>query len=387
MAVRMQFTGDILCQIPQTRACATAHGPDYRPVFAPIKTLLRDCDYLVGNLETPIAGETLGYSDRLYQFNTPVAFLDALKDAGFQLLSTANNHCMDRGLPGLLATLDHLDAAGLEHTGTFRSREERETPLVRELGGIRFGFLSYTYGTNAFFHHQYLPGNVPWAVNLLQPEEEREGAIDLLDREGVPQKVQALYQQENPVFQRCIAPYLEALKEDIHRLRKAGAEYLIMLLHCGGQHDLMPDAYTQWIVRWLDEAGVDLIVGHHQHILHPFAKLSHARVAYCLGNLTDTPDHNPNGRGIGEEYSILLRCAFERRQGRVAMTGCTFIPVKSVFDSRGRAVVKEVAALIGEADSPAQKAQIMKDLAHFVNLIQGKPENTPVMPAPDYPLP
>ena len=146
-----------------------------------------------------------------------------LADCGFHLLSTANNHCMDRGLPGLISTLDHLDKVGLEHVGTYRSQEERDRPYIRELSGMRFGFLSYTYGTNAFFHHNYLSADNHWAVNLLQPEEGRPGAIDLLNRKTVSTRVKMLYEQDHPLFREHIASYLEQLKQDISRAAQGGS--------------------------------------------------------------------------------------------------------------------------------------------------------------------
>ena len=74
MSIKMQFTGDILCQMVQTQACSTENGLDYSPVLKPICKRLLECDYLVGNLETPVAGEKYGYTDRMYQFNTPEIF-------------------------------------------------------------------------------------------------------------------------------------------------------------------------------------------------------------------------------------------------------------------------------------------------------------------------
>ena len=261
--------------------------------------------------------------------------------------------------------------------GTYRSQEERNRPYIRELSGMRFGFLSYTYGTNAFFHHNYLSADNHWAVNLLQPEEGRPGAIDLLNRKTVSTRVKMLYEQDHPLFREHIASYLEQLKQDILALRKAGAEFLVMLLHCGGQHDIEPDDYTKWIVRWLDEQKVDLIIGNHQHILHPCVKLKHAFVAYCLGNLTDTPDYNPNGRGIGEEYSVLLQCEFEKFQGKVRMQNVGLIPVISVLDKHGQAVVYEVTDLISNRCKNGEQQSLLRDLAHFVNLMREPMTNHP----------
>lgn len=386
MKVCLQFTGDILCQMPQTEACRTENGFDYAPVFAPVQKRLAECDYLIGNLETPVAGEKLGYSDRLYQFNTPDAFLDMIRDSGFDLLSTANNHCMDRHVEGLVETLNRLDARGILHTGTFRSQEERDTPCIVTVGGIRFGFISYTYGTNAFFHHMYLPDDQPWAVNLLQPEEEKEGAIDLLDEPNIARRVQELYETENPVFRKEIEPRLLQLKQDIRAAREAGAEYVVMLLHCGGQHNLMPDAYTRWIVDYIAQTDVDLIIGHHQHILHPCKRVGKPFVAYCLGNLTDTPDHNPNGQGIGEEYSILLRVNVEKDENGVSEKGITFVPVKSVLDEQGRAVVREVTELIRECRNEEEKERLIEDLTHFVRLVSNMDDTAPVPVQDEYTL-
>ncbi len=370
MSVRIQFTGDILCQMQQTDACRTENGFDYSPVMYPIRELLGDCDFLVGNLETPVAGESLGYTDRLYQFNTPDEFLVMLKDAGFHLFSTANNHCMDRGWDGLLKTVNKLNEMGFAHTGTFISPEDRNTPLIIPIGGINFGFISYTYGTNAFFHHLYLPEDKQWAVNLLQPEEEMPGSLDLLDAVHISERVEEIYNHPNPVFDELIKPYLDLLKADISNAKASGAEYVILLLHCGGQHNLMPDAYTRWIVDFACRAGADMIIGNHQHILHPFVRIGKTPVAYCLGNLTDTPGSNPNGRGIGEEYSILLRTDFAKEDDQVVLKGVEFVPVKSVLDNKQRAVVRDVSSLIAECNEESERERLIADLTHFVNLVR-----------------
>lgn len=370
MGVTMQFTGDMLSEMQQNEACKTPSGYDYRPVFARVKPLLRDCDYLVGNLETPVAGRALGYTDRLYCFNTPEAFLDAIADAGFDLVSTANNHCMDRGLEGLCRTLDALDARGIAHVGTHRGEAER-APFVRELNGMRFGFVSYTYGTNAFFHHLYLPEGAGYAVNLLQPEEEREGAIDLLAADDVPARVRALYDCDSPVFRNRILPLWNRLADDIKALRAADAEYVILLLHCGGQHNLLPDAYTRRVVRLARELGVNLVICNHQHILHPYEKQGDFRVAWCLGNLTATPDANPNGRGIGEENSALLQLRFERVRGKIQVRRARFAMLRCALDENGVSVSWPLCDLIAAAREETERGRYLSDLRHFVPLVRG----------------
>ena len=150
---------------------------------------------------------------------------------------------------------------------------------VKNIRGIRVGFISYTYGTNAFFHHRYLPVGWEDAVNLLQPEECTPGAIDLLDEENIEARVQELYGTPNRLFMEKIAPLLERVRADIAACRTMGAEYVIALLHCGGQYNAMPDAYTRHVVRVLRGLGVDAIVGHHPHVVHPIAQFDGCCVA------------------------------------------------------------------------------------------------------------
>ena len=129
-------------------------------------------NYIIGNLETPLAGEELVYSSHKWSFNTPDCFAESLKKAGFNLLTTANNHCLDRGKIGLLNTLKTLDRYGLEHIGTYAQKSDKEKIFIKDIGGLRFAFLSYTYGTNASLNGEYL-GEDRYMVNLFQ-DQERE---------------------------------------------------------------------------------------------------------------------------------------------------------------------------------------------------------------------
>ena len=116
--ISLSFTGDIMCQREQLAACRTSGDYEFGPLFEPAAEALAASDYLVGNLETPFAGAEAGYTRELYSFNTPDSFAAALAACGFDLVSTANNHCLDRKLSGQKRTLDILDRAGIAHVGT-----------------------------------------------------------------------------------------------------------------------------------------------------------------------------------------------------------------------------------------------------------------------------
>ena len=168
--MKITFTGDILCQQDMTENS----NKNYIPMLAKTNSLFGNSDYLVGNLETPIAGEKLGFTNERYCFNTPDEFLDMLKAAGFNLLSLANNHCMDRGEEGMLNTLATCRKYGFDTVGVHACPEDREKIFVKELDGIKVAFINYTYGTNAFAHHRFIKDGNGYLVNLFQPEETKD---------------------------------------------------------------------------------------------------------------------------------------------------------------------------------------------------------------------
>lgn len=311
--VKISFTGDILCNNPMNRWCRTEDGYDYLPLFKRCWGRLPDADYLVGNIETPVAGEENdGYTNSRWCFNTPDEVLDALKKTGFDLLSLANNHAMDRKQAGILATLDACDRAGLDHIGLYRTPEENEAVFVREIGGIKVGFINYTYGTNAFAHHNFLGENEKHMVKLLQPEETLEGSVHLLlSPEEIEAKTNELYGDKiNPI---C-APYLENLKKDIQRTKEQ-CDFVVMLLHCGGQHNPDPDAYTKMLVEKIWEYGADIIVGNHPHIIQSSTLEGDRFTAYCLGNIMcSEAAFSRAGHIIDPDYSAVLNMTLEKKE-------------------------------------------------------------------------
>ena len=140
--IKISFLGDILCQLPFLKA-AQKRGNDFYTAFEGLQPLLQDSDYVVANLETPIAGAEAGYTNDVYSFNTPAAFLDALKRLKIDLYLTANNHCLDRGIIGLKNTLRELDDRQMAHTGTGPTRYH-----TIKFKDTTIAFLNYTACVN-----------------------------------------------------------------------------------------------------------------------------------------------------------------------------------------------------------------------------------------------
>lgn len=224
--------GDIMVHMPQLPAYYDAVGQsyDFTPWFERVKPIFAQGDWVIGNLETPIAGKDLKYSG-YPRFNAPDELALAIKDAGVQLLSTANNHSLDRGFPGVVRTMNKLRKAGLVPIGTSVSAADRKRLVIEERNGIRMGFLAYTYGTNGI----PIPSDRPYAVELIDPS---------------------------------------AIKRDISRVKEAGADVVTVSLHFGVEYQRMPNGQQTELARELIAAGADILLGSHPHVVQPYEEIA-----------------------------------------------------------------------------------------------------------------
>ncbi|MCQ4935399.1 MULTISPECIES: CapA family protein [Anaerotignum] len=232
---------------------------DFMHNFQDVKKYFDGYDLVLGNLESTFGGTGRSYSSYPC-FNTPDAFLDAVKDAGFDILTTANNHCMDTGKAGLIRTLDKLDEAGIAHMGTYRSAEDRDKILYQNVNGINFAFLSYTYGTNGIA--------VPdaYLVNLINEDQ---------------------------------------MVADIKKARER-ADVVVVMPHMGNEYETFPKEVFQ---KWADLmflSGADVILASHPHVLQrmEYRKVDHGDgehdgfIIYSLGNFISSQTTPPRNASI-----------------------------------------------------------------------------------------
>ena len=165
--IKMTAIGDIMCHNTQYNDAYLADSKtyDFSYVFTDIEKYINSADIAVGNLETTFAGKERGYSS-YPRFNTPEQLATNLKKLGIDVVSTANNHCMDTNYSGLVSTLKYLDEAEIAHTGTNESEESQNKILIQDVKGIKIAFLSFTYGTNGIS----IPSDKKYAVNLIDDE-------------------------------------------------------------------------------------------------------------------------------------------------------------------------------------------------------------------------
>lgn len=273
-------TGDVLIHPALTeQAEADGHGRrDFAPLFAGIRPVIEKADLAICHMETPLAtadGPFEGYP----LFYAPPEVAAAVAETGYDTCSTASNHTLDHGADGVRTTLDTLDAARIGHTGSARTEQEAETPLVREVNGVKVGQVSFTFGLN-----KGTEAPQPWMVNELSVEKVLDAA---------------------------------------RRARAAGAEVVIASIHWGieNQHD--PTGEQREMARQiLADPAVDLIVGHHAHVVQPFEKIGDKWVAYGLGN---SVARHEEPRGDTEE-GVIARFRFTKAATGWKVDRAEYIP-------------------------------------------------------------
>lgn len=322
-ALRISFTGDIMCGLSQD-IIAKNYGNNYEGMFSLIKEYLKKSDYVVGNLETIFAGEKLLYTNKAASFNTPESFAYALKDAGFGLLTNANNHIMDRGLDGLVSTLNVLDFVKLDHTGAYRNETESKKIFIKQFGDIKVAFVALTYGVNQEIHHNKFTSEQIYHVDLLKHSSDRQNwqflPTNLIKRKFISLRRRmkdwlGIDCSERYVIIDCVSPseiinsentnYLEKALKNIS-MAKECADFVVVCLHIGGQSNSSLGEYSKYIFNTLKNSEADLIVGNHPHCVLGHCIQDKRLITYSLGNFTSIPDDVYYVNNIFAEYSILL---------------------------------------------------------------------------------
>lgn len=249
--VQVSAVGDIMVHSTQL---TSAFDPkckchNFHPVFKNIKEYLVSADIAFGNLETTLPGDSklfAGYP----QFGAPDELAHALKDAGFDILTTSNNHSVDTGRKGIDHTIDTLDSLGIRHLGTYKSIEEFEKNriLLYTKNGINFAFLSYSYSTNG----------------IAIPKDK---VVNIIDKDRI--------------------------REDIQLARSKKPDVLIVAYHFGTEYARFPDKFQKEMVDFAFQEGADIILGGHPHVLQPYeldliqdkyGERKQRLVIYSLGN-------------------------------------------------------------------------------------------------------
>lgn len=271
--LRLLFVGDLMQHQGQIDAARTARGYDYSACFAYVKEVISQADFAVANLEVTLGGKPYrGYP----AFSAPDEYLTAIHDAGFNVLLTANNHCLDRGRKGLERTLRLIDSLHIPAAGTYTDIEDRRTryPLLLEKKGFRIALLNYTYGTNG------IPVPSPAVVNLIDTT---------------------------------------VIAQDIEKARQLHPDVLLACMHWGVEYQSLPGKEQQKLAQWLFAKGVDHIIGAHPHVVQPIEvhtdSLTRQKrlVAYSLGNFISNMSARRTDGGLMLQMEFVKNGAEEER--------------------------------------------------------------------------
>ena len=279
--VSIAIVGDLMCHSQQFNLAKKDTGYDFNPTFAPVKKYLESTDFTFGNLETVTAGSALNYTG-YPMFNTPVQYLDALKNAGFDVLTTANNHSLDRGFTGIEKTIAELDNRGILHTGTARSLADRNASLILSKNKTKLGVLAYTYGTNGI----KIPDGKGFCVNL----------IDTLQ-----------------------------IKNDIEKSKKAGADVVMVFVHWGNEYQRFASDSQKMLANYIHKNGALLVFGSHPHVLQPISTttdFTSGFTIFSLGNFVSSQRKQYTDCGI----IVKMKLVKNLTTGIVSISKANFIP-------------------------------------------------------------
>lgn len=249
--VSLSITGDNLLEDPLYPWLGENY--DFKDYFDDVKPYLKG-DLVIGNQEVLIGGEELGVTGIDYMFNSPKEIAKEMKEVGFDVLTFANNHAFDRGEAGIINTLENLKEEGIATTGSCMVAEDCRKPLIVERKGVKFAILAYTYDTN-----QWIDDDHAFMVNKFL------NANHDLDED-----------------------HKALLKQDVERAKKE-ADVVITAMHWGTEFTYDIDEIQTETASYLNELGVDIIIGNHPHCLQSVDTLKNKNdhetfVIYSLGN-------------------------------------------------------------------------------------------------------
>lgn len=243
--VTIGAVGDVLLHERVYLHAKTEEGKyDFMPMLERTRSLLGSPDFLMANMESIPGGVDIGLST-YPSFNSPQEIVTNLQSLGVDMVIGANNHTLDRGLRAVENALNFYDDIGMPYVGKFRNFEDRQTDRIFDVEGVSIGVLAYTYGTNG------IP--IP---------EGHEYVVALIDRERIVNDV-------------------EQLREKV--------DVLVVHMHWGAEYQLEPNQEQRDLALLLAESGVDVIFGHHPHVLQPIEQIElesgrQTIVFYSLGN-------------------------------------------------------------------------------------------------------
>ncbi len=233
----------------EARKNANNNGYDFKPMLTYIKDIVKDYDLAYYNEEVVLGGSSIGLSS-YPAFNSPYEVGLDMIDTGFNMVSLATNHTLDRGIKAIENSLDFWNSTDVYTAGSYKTMEERNNIKIKEKNNITYAMLNYTYGTNGIKR----PNGYESYVNIWDMSNKNS------------------YEE-----------YKNVVKQDIENIRNK-VDVLIVAMHFGEEYNFNTTWYQEDSSNFLSSLGVDIIIGTHSHVLGPIKWINNTLVIYSLGN-------------------------------------------------------------------------------------------------------
>lgn len=283
--ITVSAIGDILIHSRVYHDAKVDHGYDFTPMLEQVKPYLNNTTITIANQETMIGGTELGLST-YPTFNSPHELGDALKEVGVNVVSIANNHTLDRGEEAIQSAIRHWETIDMMYVGAYKDQLDRDRIRVFESDeGVSVAFLAYTYGTNG-----------------IQVPDGKDFLVNLIDR--------------------------DVILGDVTEAREL-ADAIVLSLHFGDEYERMPNEEQKDLVQFAADLGVDVVLGHHPHVLQPTAWVTGVNgnktfVAYSLGNFLSGQDQYY--RQVGGIVTFTILKTIKADEESIDITSPKFMP-------------------------------------------------------------
>lgn len=296
----LSAVGDVMIHNSQLIAQKQYDGTyNFYNNFRLIKDYIKNTDLSIANLETTI-NENKKIS-AYPSFNSPDAILDALKDTGFDIISTINNHSLDTGESGIPSTINEIKERGLNYVGT-RLNEIDARFITKEINDIKIGVSSFSYADEKI-SNSYLNGI---------PSGKSRNLLNTIDQYSVDKS-------------------FETIKKEIDLMKQNGCELIVLNIHWGEEYNQTPSNYQKQLAKLLINEGVDIILGSHPHVVQPVETivsddgLHSGVVFYSLGNIISNQQEEEMGF-TKSENGLLPIIEIEKTNEKVELTKIEYIP-------------------------------------------------------------
>lgn len=299
VTITLSATGDIMFHPSQIDGAydKLSNSYDFRKSFKYVKNIFEDADIAIANFEGTTAGDEVYAYQGYPLFNAPDEVLDAIKEAGIDILSTANNHSLDTRKAGIIRTVEEINNRGMDNIGTYVSKPESRV-LIKDVKGIKLGFISYTEMVNGL-------------ESVISPED-LDKMVNIIDE--------------------------EKLIEDINYAKEQNVDVIVAYFHWGNEYARIQNERQEALADMLFKEGVDIILGSHPHVVQPSKTIDYEGekkfIIYSMGNFisnqrieTLTPYGVTNPQYTEDGVIINIEIEKKGETGEVSIKNIEYIPL------------------------------------------------------------